>query len=185
MNRLTTIIIVSLFFFFLFVGIGIYRYRSQTVSLDETVPLITKKSPQQRILEIPEPAPGSKILTSTATQAGNISNNVSFAEKNKILDSLPYETESFQTSVGIKTAIIIESKTTDPISALRIGIYGINYADKNLNGKFAAAFRETFLKAREYLVGKGVNLQNLQIVYSDYQSAQDTATFWVKSFNLL
>lgn len=181
------IIIVTLVLFFSILAVAIFQYRSQPSTFIETVPLILKTTTATptTLESFITPSITTSPISDIQESVKNIDSNISFSEKDKVIDFLPYRIERNLTSVGVVTDVIIESTDRDPVSALRIGIFGINYAEKDPNGKFAIAFRESFLEAKKILVSKGVNLKNLQIAYSDYQYAQDTATYWVSAFKLL
>lgn len=185
-NKKITIPLIALGLFLLFFVVGVIQYRLQGSSFLETIPLI----PQKTLVKIPTPIPGQPIFrtpkeTNYEAAIASIDNDVSLNEKAKFSESLPFRQNDVPTTVGLKTIINIYLLESDPPSAVRLEIYGINYNDQILTGKNAIAFKESFLKAKEYLISKGVVLKNLQIIYGNRQYIQDTATYWVKTFGLL
>jgi len=187
MNKKILLALITFTLFAAFVTLAILRYRSQKVAVTETVPLIPSASaprvsrPEAEITR----TPGIPVQTDIAEATKQITDEVSLLEKDKIFDSLPLRQENFVTSVGLKTTINLFSFSYDPASSLRLEIYGLNYNLSELTGPNAIAFKESFQQAKKQLTTKGVVLKNLQIIYGNRQYIQDTATYWVKSFNLL
>lgn len=152
-----------------------------------TIPLLNKSSSRENSDIIPTkkyPSPVN-IRTDISHILDSSESASATEESDKLSEILPYFVESFKTSVGIITTITIEIKEYDPPSLIRFNVYGINYSERDTKDIQATAFKESFLEAKKYLAQYKVNLKNLNIVYSDYQYAQDTASYWVKEFKLL
>lgn len=183
-------IIFSLFSIVLLVAIittGILQYRSQKTTITETVPLLPIPKVTQTFKPIAKITgiPGIPQQTNIQATTKQIADAVSLAEKNKFYDALPIRKEDFATSANIKTTINIYSFAYDPSSSIRLEIYGINYNLPEITGPNAVAFKESFLEAKKQLTSRGAIIKNLQIIFGNRQYIQDTASYWVKSFNLL
>ena len=105
----------------------------------------------------------------------------------RLYPDLPIYIESNETSVGITTTINIYRTVMDPWNLIRLEIYGPDYHhpvidkdDPNM-----VAFKETFLKAKDILSAKGINLSELNIEYSTVPYVRDVAEFWVENLYLL
>lgn len=187
MNKKILLAFITLIVFAISVTLGILRYRSQKATVTETVPLIPSVStprvarPEIEITRTPD----IPVQTDIQNATKHITEEVSLLEKDKVFDSLPLRQENFATSVGLKTTINIFSFPYDPISSIRLEIYGLNYNLSKLTDPNAIAFKESFLEAKKSLTSKGVVLKNLQIIYGNRQYIQDTATYWVSAFKLL
>ena len=186
-NFIPTFIIV-VFFFLIFVAI--LQYRSQRSTFLETVPLLITRSTATPSINDPHVFIKTQRLgipkqtqIEAITKSGDI--KIAIIEKNKIVDMLPIRVEDFSTWVNLKTTINIYSLSQDPMSVLRIEIYGINFNIPNLTGPNAVAFKESFLEAKRQLVSRGINMKNLLILYGNRQYIQDTASYWVKISSLL
>ncbi|KKT40522.1 hypothetical protein A3K29_01015 [Candidatus Collierbacteria bacterium RIFOXYB2_FULL_46_14] len=188
MNKKILIPIISvIILFFVFLLISILRYRSERPSFLETIPLFSQPTPKVTRTIVPTitTIPGVPNQTNLESIAKAKDSTKSLVEKNKIFDALPIREEDFSTSANIKTTINIYNLLYDPESALRVEIYGINYNNQDINSKDALAFKESFLKAKQFFSKYQVNLNSLQIIYGNRQYIQDTATYWVKTFKLL
>lgn len=148
-----------------------------------TVPIF-KKTP---IPDNPIPTriyPKAVNIRTDLTKVGSVSADFSIPEIEKISNLLPYYIDKFKTTYST-TSISISIQDTDPPGTIRLEIYGINYAEKDLIGPHALSFKESFLEAKKYLINNKVNPKNINYIFSNYQYDQDTATSWVKSFSLL
>lgn len=185
-NKKITLPLIALGIFLLFFLIGVIQYRLQGTSFLETIPLLPQRTPTPAPARpTGRPAPLTPKQTDIDAAISSIDDETSLNEKAKFSESLPVRINNFATSVGIKTTINIYLLESDPPSSVRLEIYGINYNDQGIEGKQAIAFKESFLKAKEFLVSKQVILKDLQIIYGNRQYIQDTATYWVKTFGLL
>ncbi|KKS93155.1 MAG: hypothetical protein UW68_C0028G0002 [Candidatus Collierbacteria bacterium GW2011_GWB1_44_6] len=188
MNKKIILPLLSLALLIAFIVIGILQYRSQRPVISETVPLIPA-TPTLIITPRPDveitPLAGIPKQTNTIEATKQVSDEISFAEKEKIYAAFPLRTEDIQTSSGLITTINIYSLSHDPASAIRLEIYGINYNDQTLSGPNAIAFKESFLEAKRQIDSRGAILKNLQIIFGNRQYIQDTATYWVTTMNLL
>lgn len=109
----------------------------------------------------------------------------SLIERNKISPDLPIRVDDYETSLKQKTTINIFTLPSDPKSIIHIEIYGVNYNHPETNQSDALAFKESFILAKKALTTRGININNLQIVFGNRQYIQDTATFWVETFKLM
>lgn len=186
MKPVLILIYLSITFLVSIITFGILQYRSQKpVTLSETVPLLP--SPTQRSLRssdknIPSetPAPVEKVFSSNQA-----SEEISAAEKDKLLDFLPLRQSNFPTSTKIKTTIYIFSSYKDPLSVIRVEIRGIDYHQTDVSGPDALAFKDSFVEAKRELTTLGIDIRKLHLVFGSYQYIQDTATNWIKVFKLL
>lgn len=108
--------------------------------------------------------------------------------KDKVRPSLPIYIEDFETSVGKKTTINIFSVPGDPLYALRLEIYNINYHDDRTNpilNPDVTAFKESFLKAKEELERKGISMQDVYFIFGTRDYIQETVNYWVETLGLL
>lgn len=108
--------------------------------------------------------------------------------KAKLLPHLPIYYPDFSTSVNITTTINIFSLPQDLDHLIHLDIYGINYQNSSLDPTVnpqVTAFKESFLKAKNLLQEKGVNLQDIYFVFGGPPYVQTTAQTWIKALNLL
>lgn len=187
-NKKTLLIIVSvlilvfLLFFFL-------RSKKSAVPNSiflNTIPLLDRNTNQDtnKQEDIIYP-PINPAKTNYQKVSSLIADQVSEVEKDKIGEDLPIRIDSFNTGTKINTTINVFSLVTDPPQSVRIEIYGPNYNNAGLLSEDAKAFKASFEEIKKYFKQKKVNLNNLQIIYGNRQYIQDTATLWVKEFNLL
>ena len=140
----------------------------------------TKKSENTPILSNP-----TTSTTSTLTQP-----NLDTATKTKqiILPQLPIEINSFETSVGINTDILISSFKNDDPDVVRVEVFGLDYLpnqnDPATNPNMVA-FKESFEKAIAVLQEKGVSIKDLHIQLSNRQFIRDIAEGWINALHLL
>lgn len=186
MNKKLILPLVVIGSFLLILAISIIQYRLNRPSLLETIPFI-RRSPTTAVTPQPTMAitPGVPQQTNVEKAIMGIPNDVSFDEKDKLVDSLPIRVNNFVASNSRKTSINVYSFSYDPISVLRIEIYGPNYNNLDTNGADAIAFRDSFLEVKRLIAPYNVNLKNLQIIFGNRQYIQDTAVYWAKSLNLL
>ena len=105
----------------------------------------------------------------------------------KLTDSLPIY-EEFETSVGIKTTINIYRIGLDPQYLIHIDIYGINYQNQELDEEKnpeVTAFKESFIRTKELLQEKGVNIKEIYFVFGGKDYIQETAELWIEKLELL
>lgn len=178
------LIILAVIAVILLVVLLVLTFQKQKFVGPLTVPLIP--TPSVTVTPALQPVSESGIPPQTNIQKSisGLDNTISLNEKNKV-DTLPIRSDDFQTTQNLKTTINIYSFPYDPPSVLRIEIYGINYNNPELTGQDALAFRDSFLEVKKRLAPYGVDLKKLQIIYGNRQYIQDTATYWVKEFNLL
>jgi hypothetical protein len=122
-------------------------------------------------------SPRSDLTMSTAN------NNMSL-----LASRLPVYIEDYQTSVGIKTRIVIHRMPEDPSYALRVEIYNVKmYKDSGdpYQNSQALAFRDSFIHAKDKIRSLGVDPVGVYYIFGMRQYQQDIAVSWIKAFNLL
>lgn len=174
----------------LLLGCGALVILIIVVLVSKNTPKVTDKSnsqsPDTFSYSLPDPATRPKQTDDKALTL-QAATKTSQTEKQKIISMLPLFIKSFPTSVGINTDISVFTIPEDPAPAIHLEIYGVEYQEStaDLNNPQAKAFVESFLKVKNDLSQKNINLKNLQIIYSNRQFAQDTALNWIQTFKLL
>lgn len=105
-----------------------------------------------------------------------------------IASQLPIYQDDITTSVGITTTLNIYYLESDPAETLRFEIYGVSYLGRDeseFTNRHITAFKETFSLGLDLLRKKGVDPNKLIFIYGDKEYVRDTATAWVKKYNLL
>lgn len=127
------------------------------------------------------------VKSNVSKLSEKISDSISQTEKDKLAPLLPINIKNFSTSVKIPTNINIFSVSSEPSQVIHLEIYGINYnfPDPTLDNPHAVAFLESFTHVKKLLFEKGINLNNLQILYGNRNYIQTTAEGWIKTFKLL
>jgi hypothetical protein len=153
----------------------------------QTVPLIPENKTStntsaQTIIQVSPVVPKQTNLSAIVSKG---SPSKSETEIQKIKSSLPITIKDFETSTKQKTTVSIFSLPSDPVSVLRIEVYGINFNNPQLDQIDAQNFKESFVLAKKALTSRGINVNNLQIIYGNRQYIQDTASYWVSAFGLL
>jgi hypothetical protein len=179
-SKKTLIILLIIFGIVIFSIILFTGNFSGTKKQTSTIPILPPGTTQN--LGVAQP-----IKTDISDLSKKVSDQVSQKEKGKITPLLPINVQNFQTSVGITTNFNIFSIASDPSQVLHVEIYGINYylSDASSDNPQAVAFSESFTEAKKILSEKGVDLNNLQVLYGNRDYIQTTAEIWIKTFSLL
>ncbi|MCK4829421.1 hypothetical protein KA005_77570, partial [bacterium] len=76
----------------------------------------------------------------------------------------------------------------DPQYLIHIDIYGINYQNQELDEEKnpeVTAFKESFIRTKELLQEKGVNIKEIYFVFGGKDYIQETAELWIEKLELL
>jgi hypothetical protein len=179
-SKKTIIVILIILGTVLFLTLLLTNRLSVTEKQISTIPILPSDTTQN--LGVTQP-----IKNDISGLSKKVSDQVSQQEKDKITPLLPISVKNFQTSVGITTNINIFSIKSDPSQVVRVEIYGINYylSDTSSDNPQAVAFSESFTETKNLLMEKGIDINNLQIIYGNRNYIQQTAENWIKTFNLL
>jgi hypothetical protein len=150
--------------------------------------LVLLLSPKKNVTSIPTPSTSSALSNLSPINLSAEKRDALIAYTNSIKHKLPLTLESFDTSVGIETAINI-SHHGDLEELVNLSIGGLSYINKNeldeSKNPNLTAFKESFLKAIEMLEGQNIDPKKLLFSYSDVPYVRETAQYWVDKLDLL
>lgn len=129
-----------------------------------------------------------KTTTPSTSLLMKSENSVAVKTKATLLSKLPIKISNFDTSVGIKTNILISSFDNDNPEVVRVEISGVDYQynqnDPNTNPNMVA-FKESFEKVKSIFLENQVDIKNLHILLSNRLYIREITENWIIILNLL